>query len=344
LTKREYDAAIIAESSLVAQSMLQQWPDYSSVDFHEQWFKKSECKQKIKEYVRSMSRNTQLRKHVMELQVIVQHYDVLIPTTIPYVQSPQPLTSGSNTPSYLLRDVLASRTNIPIIPPDGEPASTFGHLSTSAKTMDGMALWPGLDSLGNLVEELQNSSQPLLQLYGNDLRKSHDKLMGQNGSLIARGPVPSHDTLLLYYEECSRRKDKLFSEIVTILAPSENVEETSRIAGLWPRITPRTILGQLAQNRISTLPEQWKSVITCYAGSFVKYQQSQRLLRLSSRREYEKLVQEMKAISNDIPAESTPDWLLAQVRPLPHNRIRDTNLTFVTWNRLMGISWLAQCR
>jgi hypothetical protein len=208
--------------------------------------------------------------------------------------------------------------------------------------VEGMTPWPGLDSLGNLVEELRDSSQPLLQLYGNDLRKSHDKLMGQNGSLIARGPVPSHDALLLYYKECSLRKDKVFSEIVAILAPAQNVEETSRIAGLWPRVTPRTILGQLAQNRISTLPERWKLLITRYAVYFVKYQQSRRLLQLLSRQEYEKLVQEMEVISNDTLAESTPDWLLVQVRPLPCYRSRDTNLTSL--NRLMGISWLAQSR
>jgi len=209
--------------------------------------------------------------------------------------------------------------------------------------MEEISPWAGLNSLGNLDEELRNSSQPLLRLYGNELRKSHHELMRQNGPLIERGSVPSHDALLSYYKECSHRKEELFSEISAIFAPSQNVEETSRIAGLWPRITPRTILGQLAQNRISTLPEQWKSVITRYAVSFVKYQQSRRLLQLSStRQEYEKLLQEMEAICNDILAQSTPDWLLVQVRPLPCYRSRDTNLTSV--NRLMRISWLAQSR
>ena len=316
----EYSAAIREKSALVAQSILEQWPDCSSVDFHERWFKKSECKQRIERYIRSVSANTQLRDHILQLQGIVQHYrDVLIPTTVPYVvQSPQPLTSGSNAPSYLLRDVLASRTNSPITSQDGAPVSRLGHPSTSTATTQGILLLTGLDGLGNLVRELQNSSQPLLQLYGNELRKSHHELMGQNGSL-APGSVPSHKALLRYHEECSHSKDKLFSQISTILAPSQNVEETSRIAGLWPRITPRTILGQLAQNRIGTLPELWKFVIARYAVCFVKYQQSRRLLQLSSGQKYKKLLQETEAICNDVLAESTPDWLLVQVRPLPHD-------------------------
>src|SRR6266581_2551104 len=104
------------------------------------------------------------------------------------------------------------------------------------------------------------------------------------------------------------------------------------MAGLWPRITPRTILGQLAQNRISTLPEQWKFVITRYADSFVKYQQSRRLVQLSSRQKCEDLLQETEAICIDVLAESTPDWLLVQVRRLPCYRCsRDTNGTFLFW-------------
>jgi hypothetical protein len=72
----------------------------------------------------------------------------------------------------------------------------------------------------------------------------------------------------------------------------------------------------LAHDRINTLPDQWKFVIMCYAVTFLKYQQSLRLLELSSRRKYEELQKEIEAIRCDILAESTPDWLLIQVRSL----------------------------
>ena len=137
----EYSAAIREKSSLVAQSLLEEWPDYSSVDFHERWFQKSECKRKIKEYIRSMSRNAQLREHTLQLQDIVQHYEgVLTPTIMPYVQPTQPVTGSSNQPSYLLRDLLASRTGIPIISPDGEPVSLLqmGRPPTNSATMEGI--------------------------------------------------------------------------------------------------------------------------------------------------------------------------------------------------------------
>ena len=53
----------------------------------------------------------------------------------------------------------------------------------------------------------------------------------------------------------------------------------------------------------------------------VQFQQSRRLLQLSSREEYEKLIQETEAIRDDILAESTPDWLLVQVRPSPFTKV-----------------------
>jgi hypothetical protein len=126
--------------------------------------------------------------------------------------------------------------------------------------------------------------------------------------------VPSYEVLLLYNEECSRRKDKIYSNISAALAPSQNEEEISHIAGLWPRITPRSILRQLAHDRISALPKHWKSIIMSYAISFLRYQQSLRLIELVSRQRYEDLFREIEAVRHDILAGSTPDWLLIQVR------------------------------
>ncbi len=132
-----------------------------------------------------------------------------------------------------------------------------------------------------------------------------------------RRAVPSREALLLYRKECSHGKDKLFSQISAALSPSQNLpaEETSYIAGIWPRITPRSILRQLAQDHIGTLPDQWKFLIMCYAVSFVKYQQSLRLLELSLTQQHEELLREMESVRYDILPESSPDWLLVQVRP-----------------------------
>jgi hypothetical protein len=195
--------------------------------------------------------------------------------------------------------------------------NVFFRESAAVSYTKGISPRTSSESLKALINELLDSPKPLLQLYGNELNKSHCELLRQDAHRCTQGVVPSHEVLLLYHEECSRRKDKIYSNISAALAPSQNVEEISHIAGLWPRITPRSILRQLAHDRICTLPNHWKSIIMFYAISFLRYQQSLRLIELVSRQRYEDLFREIEAVRHDILAGSTPDWLLIQVRQMP---------------------------
>jgi hypothetical protein len=244
--------------------------------------------------------------------------NVFIPDIEPYEFSPQFITSNPRAPSYSFCDIfVARRITIPTPHADGELLQVSAIPPIAAT--DCVLSPPGSDSLEILIEELQNSQQPFLQLYGNELNNSHRQLLGQNASQFARlggASFPSHEVLLAHHDKCSQRKDKIFSELLASLAPSQSVEEISRIAGLWPRITPRSILRQLAQDRINALPDEWKLVIMHYAISFLKYQQSIRLLQFWSRQKYEELLRETEAICQNVMEEWSAEWLLIQVRPL----------------------------
>lgn len=307
-----YGAAFTTESSAVVDSILNQWPDYKSVRICEQRFDRSKFNRHLEEYYQSISPHIRLKAHVMQLQSVLEYYKkASISATVPYVYSPQFVTSHSKAPLHSLRDVLASRVNVPTPPAYGEPFQCYAIPPTEGNAS--APPQPGSESLETLIEEFRYSLRPLVQLYGNELNRSRRELLGQNISLSVRDAIPSHNSLLLYHKECSHRKDKLFSEISLALAPSQNSEETSRIAGLWPLITPRSILRQLAQDRFDTIPDQWKLPIICYAVSFLKHQQSLRLLELSLRQQHKELLQEIQAIRHDILTESSPDWLLVQV-------------------------------
>jgi hypothetical protein len=229
-------------------------------------------------------------------------------------------SSSQFTTNHSSRDKLASPFDSSTPSPHG--ASFHWQDCTSLHTVTkGVPSRASSESLEILIKEFRDSPKPLLQLYGNKLNKSHRELMGQleDTHRRTRGVVPPHEILPLlntYHEECSRRKNKIYSKISAALSPTQNVEEISRIAGLWPRITPRSILRHLAKDRVSTLPENWKSVIMSYAISFLRYQQSLCLLELFSKQKYEELFREVEAIRHrdDTLAESTPDWLLIQVR------------------------------
>jgi len=315
--KAEYTESIERESSAVAKSILRQWPDYESVDFPNRWFDKYACQSSIGNYKRSIFRNNRLKDHVLQLQSILQQYvHEPMPAAQPYKYSPQFMTSSSKAPSYSIRNVLMSRAGIPSLPENGEPFKDRITSSPPTEATEGITPRVGSDSLEILVEELRNSQQPLQKLYGDELSKSLCELLRQDTLQSAQGAIPSHGLLLTYHDSCIRGKDNIFSEISTALAPSQNVEKIHGVAGLWPRITPRSLLRQLARDRISKLPDQWRSVIMRYATSLLKYRHSVRLLELSSGQRNEELLRELEAIRNDVLAESTPDWLLIQVRPI----------------------------
>ena len=311
----EYNVAIQRESLWVANGILDRWLYYESVDFCEQWFDKAGCLQLVKEYNQSILRNIQLRDHVRQLQKILRDYaDFSIPATPPYEFSPQFIPNRSKAPSYSIRDTFLSHTNVPA-PRAEKPFLHEGISPPTATTGARVLVSP--ESLKTLIEEFRNSRQSLLELYGNGLDKSHRKLTEQDTSQsTTRGPIPSYELLHLYHDECFHRKNEIFSEISTSLAPSRNLEKAHALAGLWPRITPRSLLSLLAQDRISTLPDQWKAVITHYAVCLLEYQQSQRMLALSSSQKSEELLREIESMRSNVLAESTPDWLLVQVRPL----------------------------
>jgi hypothetical protein len=314
--KEGYDAAIRRESLGVAESILFQWPDYRFVGFPEQWFIKSVCNERIKKYTLSIARNIQLRNHVLQLQNILQQYgEVVIPAITPYVFSPEFISSTPSVPSYSLCNVLSARSNVPTPPAGGESFQLSDTPSTAATYH--VPSTSGPHGLQTLVDELQSSQQSLVQLCGNELSHSICALVEQDVSQFARHATTSYEVLLVYHNKCSHMKDKIFSEIKATLSPYQIAEKIIGTAGLWPRLTPRSILRQLARDRFTRLPDQWRAVIMRYALSLLKYQQSIRLLELSSRQKHEELLREIEAVCDDGIQEWTPDWLLIQVSTVP---------------------------
>jgi len=172
--------------------------------------------------------------------------------------------------------------------------------------------WEG--DLISLIQEIQQASrESLLRIYGEDLKKSYDDLMGNEATFLVQRRVPSQEALQKYSDLCSKQKDAIFSELSEILAPSQKPDIVLRLSGLWPRITPRSVLRQLSKDHVHTLTDQWKQAIIRYAVAFLKYQQSNRLLELLWSNRDEELLQELDALCEPVAVAHSPDWLLIQV-------------------------------
>ncbi|KAH9051484.1 hypothetical protein EDB87DRAFT_1582498 [Lactarius vividus] len=201
-------------------------------------------------------------------------------------RSPTAVTSPS------LRAVLMSRANLPRPSVESNPP-----LSRKG--------------LGYLIQEFRNSQGSLLQLYGDDLQQSYSDLLEKSASFPSRG-IPPQEALRHYRDVCSRQKDALFSDISGALAPARKVENVLSVSGLWPRITPRSILRELSRDRIHAVADRWKDAIIRYAIVFLKYQQSQRLVELSSGNRDEEFLREAETACEEVVAACSPDWLLIQ--------------------------------
>ena len=311
--KQEYENSISEIAAWAAQVTVEGWPDTIG-DLPREWFGTESCNESIEAYLQSISRNIDFKDHIDRLKAILNRYGTSIPHKVPYAFSPQFTARPPNTSSPSLREVMMSRANFRLSGPCTRllPSSGCDIPSTVTATRSNPSL-TNKGGLSSLIQELRNSEQSLLRLYGEDLDKSYGDLQGKRDSFLVQRSVPPKEALLRYRDLCSEKKDAIFSQLSEALGPSQKLDNVFSVSGLWPRITPRSILRELSRDRVHILTDQWKQSFIRYAVAFLKYQQSQRLLELSSRSRDEELLREVETVCEDVTAECSPDWLLIQV-------------------------------
>ncbi|KAI0275472.1 hypothetical protein BC834DRAFT_853041 [Gloeopeniophorella convolvens] len=325
--QNEYTRVVKEKSAQAAQSMVSMWPRNEALQIDERWFDKPRVRTCIDEYFASISRNVALEQHIQQLQAVLSLYESTSSPSVPYSYSPRFVTVSSNPRRHSISRLLAERSDVsrtlryensrwphPYTSDDNDLACSA---SSSIQENDRALCRDDAQGLDGLIEELLRSRDPLVRLYGGDLKTSYAELarhdLNQGHVSRLRGPLPSHEILTVHRDSCARRLDAMFSGILATLLPQSGPEQVVSLACLWPRITPRTILGMLANGRTDSLTDRWKSHITRYATMFLEYQQSQRMLELSLRGRAEELRQEIEVKCEDIVAASSPEWLLVQI-------------------------------
>ncbi|KAI9433421.1 hypothetical protein BJY52DRAFT_1160284 [Lactarius psammicola] len=292
--EREYNRTVSEKVSTAAHSTVERWPKIWC-DLPYQWFDAQSCRESVGAYLQSISRNINFKDHIHRLEANLNRYETAIPLNVPYVFSPRFSARSPRATPPSLRDMLMSRANFPRPPVGSSPPPTRE------------------EGLGYLIQEFRNSRESLLRHYGDDLQKSYSKFLEKSASFPIHRGIPPQEALRHYRDLCSKKKDALFSEISAALAPSQQVEKVVSVSGLWPRITPRSVLQELSRDRIHAMTDQCKRAIIRYAVAFLKYQQSQRLLELSLRNRDDELLQEAETACEEVAAACSPDWLLIQI-------------------------------
>ncbi|KAI0275452.1 hypothetical protein BC834DRAFT_852936 [Gloeopeniophorella convolvens] len=317
----EYRSNINAQASSIANSVASRWPSRPSFLVDQEWFDKPGCERKIDEYLTSVDSNVQLDIHTRYLQrEVVKHY---LGTGPVYVAVP-PYTFSCRFQTHLrgealcsISDVLESHSDALEPPTVGQPVLDVHALGLEPGLLDASA--PSLSSLRSVVEELEQRGESTLhQVYGQGLRESFSAFLAHGVHSPSHAKLPPRDqirpVLTSYHEKCHRWQEAEFSRISRALSPSSSrrAEKIVERAGLWPRITPRSVLHELTMNRARKLPNPWKTAVTQYAVAFLHYQQSRRLLDLSNLEgRDEQFRRGIESVAEDVPLD--PDWLLLQI-------------------------------
>ncbi len=163
--------------------------------------------------------------------------------------------------------------------------------------------------LAQLINEFKNCSNELKNLYGRELEESHESFRHQAAASSSSTSIPlSTRRIRAYRDKCRKAMTDWLAGIEeALLVVLHPCEKALQYGGLWPRITPRSILCQITDH---SDVRGWKSVTKMYASLYLEYQWAQRLLRSAISQDYTMFYKEIS--NNQVKADEFPEWILLQ--------------------------------
>ncbi|KAL7275320.1 hypothetical protein RUND412_001745 [Rhizina undulata] len=174
------------------------------------------------------------------------------------------------------------------------------------------------DTLRSLLSDFGSESQSnFRKKYAKDMLESLNAFQNSTTSSNSQTNSCSLEILVNYRDQCERHVIEIFEIIRNALMPETAkglLQELMNMAGLWPRITPRLLLRQIASNQPTILGTPWKRVITSYGEAITNFQRSERLLNLANRGDHAEFNKELQNTGRQgWDVMTYPDWLLIEI-------------------------------
>ncbi|CAE6491982.1 unnamed protein product [Rhizoctonia solani] len=309
----------------IVNSLMSQWPHMRrqpsirlqlTSSYCSKWFDLESCLKAANEYFSSCVWNIQMKRHLQNLEVVLASGPTSVGVTFAPIDSDKKqvhtnLTSKGFSNPWGEFDITSLMRSRPA--PHPTEISLLPKFSLSKRTR------PATDSsrLTNLLSEFQQNQNSLNRRYGNDLDESRIKFDEQSSVSLSQQFSPSTLARLdLARDHCVEYLSTSYEQLKSALSPRTDIEESIFLAGVWPRITPRTLLHQLSlKNRTLLSPDsRWMDELIGYAQAFTGYQKSQRLIALAESDNTEEFYKELDlSSSEEDPGINNPDWLLVQI-------------------------------
>jgi hypothetical protein len=132
-----------------------------------------------------------------------------------------------------------------------------------------------VDSLGSVLHGRIEDQ------YRADLVRSIQAFSTSPSSTDAQ--IPTRTALFAFRSNEEQFYEVMHTEIALVLAPALPAERLLAEAGLWPCVTPQTLLSLLSLRRRVHTPEKWIKAVSVYANQIIAVQRSRRLLHYGTR-------------------------------------------------------------
>ena len=298
-----------------ARQLVNRWPCGGNIDIPRpragsSWlFNSQKAMPEVRDQFAAWYRNHILYKHIVKVQCAL---NAISSRSRPVHLSSPPGGVPLSDPQALRREkldlcalsllsLIAQRTPPSLPPPPSQISGEF-----ASRTL------PPTPELNRLFAPFQNSSGGTLrQKYGEQLEASRQAMARHPHSILLKSPTEFECEG--HVIACEKQFDETLSTILNALQPTKPQQYTFS-AGLWPRLTSRTILGLLSHTTISYLGESWRDTIMRLAYSLLVFQRARRLHLLKVAGDGLSLEKELE---NLVPEnERNPDWQLIQVFPI----------------------------
>ncbi|KAG8953382.1 hypothetical protein FRC03_011783 [Tulasnella sp. 419] len=324
-----------SEASELTDILMRQWPCRAPVITERRdWvFDISRLEKESAPAFQTWFQNKELREYVQDIQRTLDEVYRSAPmqlSTYAFASNNDQTASVSN--QHLLPQLFTVR-DAPCVP---SPATSLkdslqGHQGfsidslVSSRAASGKCNTPSLDDLQALLIELrsntflQSGDPAAIQLqYADDLERSFQSLKKEIGAADNRYESSKSqmlDVVRGWYISCGERLQAAREIIQASLSPRSLAEKTIFSAGLWPSLTPRSILGVLGLVAYDPLPGPWRRALNSYARTLLTYQHACRLLNYLRKNSFEEFTKELEStvIEAEVDEEEYSIRLLIQI-------------------------------
>lgn len=261
--------------------------------------------ERVNPWFESCYKNKEFRDHIEEVQTELDRVspdtNKVLPIYIPESYENEPLPSFA---AVLLEQLfLREPPTIPKPPIGNTPLSPVHEQFAAPK---------GETHLKSLLSEFGAAhSDGYEKEYAASMLRSFEALKGQTFPAFL---IPSPDALVETQKEFKRYLLILYQLIQKRLGPSEGVETLVSMVGLWPCISPISLLQQLAtNNRATDFNYKWRRILIAYGEAITMVQRAERLLSYANRDDDDFIREAENPGSQGRDQISYADWLLISI-------------------------------